>query len=76
VLTPVPYGSITVVKITTSCAKAEAAKWGLAKGKDRSCYSENTQGFGSVSVAAKPNCPANVFLKRWIASDNRSKSIV
>lgn len=46
-------------------------KWG-----ESPCYSEDLHAFGLVSAAAKRNCPASVFLKRWIVSASSSKSVV
>jgi hypothetical protein len=66
------YGSLTVVISRPICAMQEVGR-NVGNG---SCYSENTQGSGSVSVAAQPSCPANVFWKRWIASASSAKRII
>lgn len=71
-------GSRTVVKSSRSCAMQEPQKWqwGLEEWGESPCYSEDTHAFDLVSAAAKRNCPASVFLKRWIVSASSSKSVV
>ena len=49
---------------------------GFGKSGESPCYSEDILALDLVSAAAKRNCPANVFLKRWIVSAGSAKNVV
>ena len=56
--------------------EARTSKMGFGKSGESPCYSEDILALDLVSAAAKRNCPANVFLKRWIVSAGSAKNVV